>query len=89
MFCSSGLGFHTVKSLALGGAKVYFTARSESKATQTKERLLSENPRISSNQLIWLKLDLLSIESIWGAAEELIFKESKVDILGKFSVYRF
>ncbi|KFY30881.1 hypothetical protein V493_01580 [Pseudogymnoascus sp. VKM F-4281 (FW-2241)] len=78
---NAGIGLNTVKHLALHGAKVYFTARSETKATKATELLLSENPELSAGQLIWLQLNLGNIDSIMKAAEELLRKEQKLDIL--------
>ena len=81
---STGIGLSTVKHLALHGAKVYFTARSEAKATKAKESLLSDNNGLSADKLVWLQLDLSDFNSIIQAAEELAKKEQKLDILGTY-----
>ncbi|KAH8812199.1 hypothetical protein F5884DRAFT_304945 [Xylogone sp. PMI_703] len=78
---NAGIGLQTVKHLALHGAKVYFSARSEAKATKAKASLLSENPGLSADRLQWLQLDLASIDSVINAAEELGKREQKLDIL--------
>lgn len=62
---------------------MYFTARSEAKGQEVIKTILDENPQVSSNQLIWLKLDLSDVRSTLAAAEELKAKEAKVDILSE------
>ncbi|KAF6824881.1 short chain dehydrogenase [Colletotrichum musicola] len=78
---SQGIGFATVKYLALRGAKVYFTARSKAKADHARERLRSTHPDINQDLLVWLPLDLSDLKTVRDAAEELASKEDKVDIL--------
>ena len=63
---------------------MYFTARSEAKATKAKESLLSDNNGLSADKLVWLQLDLSDFNSIIQAAEELAKKEQKLDILGTY-----
>ncbi|TQN65827.1 putative oxidoreductase, partial [Colletotrichum shisoi] len=79
--CSAGIGFSTVKFIALRGARVYFTARSKDKADRTRALLTSENPDIDNGRLRWLPLDLADLASVSAAVKELKSKESKVDIL--------
>ncbi|KAL7952694.1 NAD(P)-binding protein [Trichoderma compactum] len=45
----TGIGLQTVKQLALHGAKVYMGARSESRAKEASESILSENHAIVNN----------------------------------------
>jgi NAD(P)-dependent dehydrogenase (short-subunit alcohol dehydrogenase family) len=71
-----------VKHLAAKGAKVYFTARNETKAKKTQEELLNLNPGLSAEQLPWLLADFEEIVSVARAAELLRSKEDKIDILG-------
>ena len=80
---SSGIGLQTIKHLAAHGAKVYFTARSKTKAKYARDYVLSENPGASVDKLIWLSLDLSSIKSVMQAVEELNAKEDKVDFLSR------
>ncbi|KAH7176440.1 daunorubicin C-13 ketoreductase [Dactylonectria macrodidyma] len=78
---NSGIGLHTVKHLASKGAKVYFTARSEAKATYTIDYVLSNSPGVSKDRVIWLSMDLGDISSVKHAVEELKEKEQTIDIL--------
>lgn len=64
------------------GAKVYFTARSNAKATYTTDYVLSQSSGVSKDQLVWLKMDLGDIKSVMHAVEELKGKEHAIDILG-------
>ncbi|KAL6401396.1 Daunorubicin C-13 ketoreductase [Ilyonectria robusta] len=64
------------------GAKVYFTARSNAKATYTTDYVLSQSSAVSKDQLVWLKMDLGDIKSVMHAVEELKAKEHAIDILG-------
>lgn len=82
---SAGIGYHTVKQLALKGAKVYLGARSESRAKAAIERLLGENPSIPRENISWLRLDLSSLAQVVDAALELRSKEGRLDILSTFS----
>jgi len=70
-----------VKFLALRGAKVYFTARSEAKADKTRKDLQVQSPKLDQSNIKWLKLDVSDVGSITAAADELKSKESKVHIL--------
>ncbi|KAH8597562.1 daunorubicin C-13 ketoreductase [Bisporella sp. PMI_857] len=78
---NSGIGFAIVKLLALHGAKVYYTTRSEAKAQKTREALQASSPDINLGKLEWLRLDISDLKSITAAADELKKKETKVDIL--------
>lgn len=80
---SSGIGLHTAKHLALHGAKVYFTARSEAKAQHVRDVILAEDPKLPLDRLAWLKMDLMDVRSVLDAAAEVRFKEDKVDILSR------
>lgn len=80
---SQGIGFATLKYLALRGAKVYFTARSKAKADHARDALKSAHPEINQDLLIWLPLDLSDLKTVRDAAEELLSKEDKVDILSE------
>ncbi|UKZ96890.1 uncharacterized protein TrAFT101_011665 [Trichoderma asperellum] len=78
---NSGIGFETVKQLALHGAKVYIGARSESRAKQAISDILSQNPSIPKELLEWLPLDLSSLPNVIKAANVLSTAESRLDIL--------
>lgn len=65
------------------GAKVYFTARSKTKADLARDAIRSAHPEVDQDLLIWLPLDLTDLKSVRDAAEELASKEDKVDILSE------
>ncbi|OLN85423.1 putative oxidoreductase C736.13-like protein 8 [Colletotrichum chlorophyti] len=78
---TAGIGTSTVKYLALRGAKVYFTARSRSKAENTIDSLTSEFPQIGREQLDWLPVDLANLQTVRAGLAELKARETMVDIL--------
>ncbi|PVH74735.1 putative carbonyl reductase [Cadophora sp. DSE1049] len=78
---NSGIGLSMAKILALRGAKVYFTARSEAKAEKARTDLQIQSPELDQTNVKWLKLDVSDLNSITAAADELMSKESKVHIL--------
>ncbi|KAK7403407.1 hypothetical protein QQX98_010820 [Neonectria punicea] len=78
---NAGIGYYTVKHLASSGAKVYMGARSETRAKAAIRRLLEEDPSISQENIVWLRLDLSSQAQVVDAAVELRSKEKRLDIL--------
>ncbi|EGR51021.1 uncharacterized protein TRIREDRAFT_104059 [Trichoderma reesei QM6a] len=78
---NAGMGFQTVKQLAIHGAKVYLGARSESRAKQAIDSILSENQSITKDRLVWLPLDLSNLSDIVEAAQLLSSWEKRLDIL--------
>ncbi|KAK0761589.1 hypothetical protein N5P37_006542 [Trichoderma harzianum] len=78
---NTGIGLQTVKQLALHGAKVYMGARSESRAKEAIESILSENHTIGQEHIIWLPLDLSKLFNIVEAAQLLSSWEKRLDIL--------
>ncbi|KAF6789049.1 oxidoreductase C736.13-like protein 4 [Colletotrichum sojae] len=78
---NAGIGYHTVRQLVARGAKVYIAARSESRAKEAINRLLDEDPSISREKLIWLRLDLSSQAQVTEAAHELLALTDRLDIL--------
>lgn len=81
---SQGLGYSTVKWLALAGAKVYMGSRSETRGQEAIEALRRESPEIKEGTVVLLKLELASIKGIIAAADEVKKKETRLDILGLF-----
>lgn len=79
---SAGMGLYTALHLALHGAKVYIGARTEAKANQARETILSLQPSIAGTRLPWLQLDLSKLGSVIDAVEKLKNTEHKIDILG-------
>ncbi|EIN08790.1 NAD(P)-binding protein [Punctularia strigosozonata HHB-11173 SS5] len=78
---NSGIGLQTVKFLARAGAKVYLAARNEAKAAAAIEQLKKEGLSSKGGEVIWLKLDLTDPALTKAAAEELLAKEKRLDIL--------
>ncbi|EIN08062.1 NAD(P)-binding protein [Punctularia strigosozonata HHB-11173 SS5] len=78
---NTGIGLPTVKFLARAGAKVYLAARNEAKATAAIEGLKKEGLGSKGGEVIWLKLDLTDPTLTKAAAEELLAKEKRLDIL--------
>ena len=72
-----------MKQLALHGATVYMGARSESRAKQAIDTVLSEHPSIPAARLIWLPLDLSKLPNILEAVQILLTRENRLDILSK------
>lgn len=75
---NSGLGYETVKALALKGAKVYLTSRDITKGEKAKSEILTANPALDIQVL---KLDLASIKSIENAVAEIKSKHNQLDFL--------
>ncbi|KAF6823140.1 daunorubicin c-13 ketoreductase [Colletotrichum plurivorum] len=78
---NSDIGRETARLLALKGAKVYLTVRSEAKGEQTRKLIQESSPQIHPENLEWLKMDLTDVRSITAAADLLKRKERKLDIL--------
>ncbi|KZP18146.1 NAD-P-binding protein [Athelia psychrophila] len=78
---NTGVGYHTCKILAQHGAKVYMAARSESKAKAAIEKLHAEGLGTNAGEVIWLKLDLASPRQTKEAAEYILTREQRLDIL--------
>ncbi|PTB66633.1 NAD(P)-binding protein [Trichoderma citrinoviride] len=76
-----GIGFQIVKQLALHGAKVYLGARSEPRAKQAIDSILSEYQSITKDRVIWLPLDLSRPANIMEAAQLMSSWEKRLDIL--------
>ncbi|KRF12347.1 short-chain dehydrogenase [Nocardioides sp. Soil797] len=64
---TSGLGTHTARELARGGARVILAARNPQKLAVTKAALLDELPDAALEDLI---VDVSSLDSVRSAAEE-------------------
>ncbi|KIK62756.1 hypothetical protein GYMLUDRAFT_197864 [Collybiopsis luxurians FD-317 M1] len=80
---NSGIGYATIQFLTEQGAKVYMGSRNEEKALTAIEQL-QENLRQKNKtggSVHWLRLDLLDPRLAERAAEEIIRKEKRLDIL--------
>ncbi|KAH7916755.1 NAD(P)-binding protein [Hygrophoropsis aurantiaca] len=78
---SAGIGYSTVKHLARHGAKVYMAARSETRAKEAIEKLVAEGLGPGNGKVIFLQLDLADPRNAKKAAEELMCKENRLDVL--------
>ncbi|KAI0060008.1 NAD-P-binding protein [Artomyces pyxidatus] len=79
---NAGIGYHTADQLARRGGKVYLACRTESKAREAIASIERASPSLKGeDRLVWLPLDLSSIRSTKAAAEEVITKEKRLDIL--------
>jgi NAD(P)-dependent dehydrogenase (short-subunit alcohol dehydrogenase family) len=75
---NSGLGLETVKALAGKGAHVVMAARNQAKAAQAAEQVRAE---IQDASVEIVPLDLGSLESVRGAAEQILAGHDVIDIL--------
>lgn len=79
---SSGVGFATILHLARHGAKVYMAARNEQRAAAAIERLRAAGLGPGNGEVIWLSLDYSDPRLAKAAAEELMVKEDRLDVIG-------
>jgi NAD(P)-dependent dehydrogenase (short-subunit alcohol dehydrogenase family) len=75
---NSGLGKESVRQFAKHNAKVYMGARSEQKATAAITELQNENPNAN---IVFLDLDLASLDSVKKAAATFLSQNERLDIL--------
>ncbi|KAH8927389.1 NAD(P)-binding protein, partial [Atractiella rhizophila] len=75
-----GIGEEIARVLVQKGAKVYIAGRSREKGEKTINRLLKETGKEKS-MLLFLKLDLGSLEAVKKATEEFLSRESRLDLL--------
>lgn len=78
---NAGLGKITVQNLFEKGCKVYLAARSEEKANEAIQEILSENPQGKASNLVFLPFDMTDLKSIKKAAETIKEKEERLDII--------
>lgn len=77
---NAGLGLETVKQLSShDAARIYLAARSQEKAEQAMQELRAANQTAAN--IIFLKLDLASLESVKYAASDFLYRETRLDIL--------
>lgn len=78
---NSGVGFATILHLARHGAKVYMAARNEQRAAAAIERLRAAGLGPGNGEVIWLSLDYSDPRLAKAAAEELMVKEDRLDVI--------
>ncbi|KAH7930284.1 NAD(P)-binding protein [Leucogyrophana mollusca] len=78
---NAGIGRSTVKHLARHGAKVYMAARNEGKAKEAIAQLQAEGLGPGNGEVLFLQLDLADPRNAKKAAEELMSKEKRLDIV--------
>eukprot|EP00928_Gymnodinium_smaydae_P072833 TRINITY_DN56123_c0_g1_i1.p1 TRINITY_DN56123_c0_g1~~TRINITY_DN56123_c0_g1_i1.p1 ORF type:complete len:466 (-),score=50.98 TRINITY_DN56123_c0_g1_i1:324-1664(-) len=63
--CNTGIGYEIAAALAKAGATIIFACRSEARAQAAMQRLLSEaQGSVAQDQLVFLSLDVSSLESV-------------------------
>ncbi|KAF7977327.1 hypothetical protein HWV62_4103 [Athelia sp. TMB] len=78
---NGGIGYQTVKQLASRGAKVYLGARSEAKAAAAIQKMHDEGLGNRPGEVVWLELDLADPRQAKAAAERVLAREQRLDIL--------
>lgn len=75
---NTGIGYETALDLYQKGAKVYVACRNEKKAINAIERMKTEG---GTGELIYGHLDLASLSSVKAFADQVLEKESSLDLL--------
>ncbi|KAJ3081728.1 hypothetical protein HDU99_004834 [Rhizoclosmatium hyalinum] len=79
---NTGIGFHTVKHLALNGAKVFMAARSQEKAESAIATIKQEASALGKTvQIEFLKLDLADLAQVKKAGKNLAENAPVIDIV--------
>ncbi|KAH9946905.1 NAD-P-binding protein [Amylocystis lapponica] len=78
---NAGVGFAAVQHLARRGAKVYLAARSEERAKAALERLHAAGLGPGNGEVVWLHLDLSDPRVAKKAAETVLEKEKRLDVV--------
>lgn len=87
---NTAIGKETIRYLALKNAKVYMASRTESRALSAIKELESEHPELAQKAgIIFLHLDLSSLQSCQSAARSFLELEDRLDILSSslFELY--
>jgi NAD(P)-dependent dehydrogenase (short-subunit alcohol dehydrogenase family) len=90
---SHGIGYSTVKHLALRGATVYLGARNETKALEAVKSLeeevaaakTDETTTPSPGKIIYHHCDISTPAQAQESAENFIKRESRLDVLSMFT----
>jgi NAD(P)-dependent dehydrogenase (short-subunit alcohol dehydrogenase family) len=75
---NTGIGYETALDFYEKGAKVYIASRDEKRATDAIQRM---NATAEGGELIYVHLDLASLNSVKEFAEKVIATESRLDLL--------
>jgi NAD(P)-dependent dehydrogenase (short-subunit alcohol dehydrogenase family) len=78
---TGGVGHYIVRELARKGAKVYVGARSQAKTEATIKAVLEESSEIKAEQLKSFVADVSNYKQVQKAAQALVAKEQRLDIL--------
>ncbi|KAI1792545.1 NAD-P-binding protein [Ganoderma leucocontextum] len=78
---NAGIGFAVIQQLVRHGAKVYMGARNQEKARAAIERSHASGISTDNGQVVWLDVDLSDPRKIQNAAEEVIQREERLDVL--------
>ena len=79
---TAGLGKQSVIEFAKHNpAKIWFAARSESKARQTIDEVKAALPKNNTTTIEFLQMDLASLASVYKAATKVIQSSTRLDIL--------
>jgi NAD(P)-dependent dehydrogenase (short-subunit alcohol dehydrogenase family) len=73
---NSGVGYVSARELYRAGAKVYLACRTESKAREAIKQI-----GFGKGSLHFLQLDLADLDSVRRAADEVLAKEKRLDVL--------
>ncbi|GMS97999.1 hypothetical protein PENTCL1PPCAC_20174, partial [Pristionchus entomophagus] len=75
---TNGIGMETARHLALAGAHVVCLNRNKELSEQAIEKVRNEKPTV---EMSFIKCDLSSLSSVRAAAEELLSKHEKLEVL--------
>ncbi|KAM0329410.1 hypothetical protein ACHAQA_004717 [Verticillium albo-atrum] len=78
---NSGVGYETVRLLALRGAKVYLASRTESKGRRAISDIHQTNPSITEDQLAYVNVDLGELKTVVAAADHVKANETRLDLI--------
>eukprot|EP01035_Chromulina_nebulosa_P056241 gene56241-77093_t len=77
---NSGLGFETARSLAKANAVVVLACRSEKRGKEAVQKILSRG-HLSPDKVLYMHLDLASLDSVRAFAVALTEKFKSIDVL--------
>lgn len=75
---NSGIGYETAKDLARRGAKVILACRNEKLGNEAREKIVKYT---KNDNVVFMKLDLSSLDSIRSFVRDFLKSEAKLDVL--------